>query len=61
MSAAHAASAAVACQVAPSHVDLLYAWAVIACLLAGIGWLLCRLWLCVRRRDAIDERRRGGG
>ncbi|HNG82289.1 MAG TPA: hypothetical protein PLW24_22660 [Burkholderiaceae bacterium] len=41
-----------------SHVDLLYAWGVIVGLLGVVGWLLCRLWLCVRRRDAIEERRR---
>ena len=43
---------------AVSHVDLLYAWAVIVGLLGVVGWLLCRLWLCVQRRDAIEERRR---
>lgn len=55
--AASAATAA-ASQVAVSHVDLLYAWGVIVWLLGVAGWLLCRLWLCVRRRDAIEERRR---
>ncbi len=55
--AASAATAA-ASQVAVSHVDLLYAWGVIVGLLGVVGWLLCRLWLCVRRRDAIEERRR---
>lgn len=55
--AASAATAA-ASQVAVSHVDLLYAWGVIVGLLGVVGWLLCRLWLCVQRRDAIEERRR---
>lgn len=55
--AASAATAA-ASQVAVSHVDMLYAWAVIVWLLGVVGWLLCRLWMCVRRRDAIEERRR---
>lgn len=55
--AASAATAA-ASQVAVSQVDLLYAWGVIVGLLGVVGWLLCRLWLCVRRRDAIEERRR---
>jgi hypothetical protein len=32
--------------------------AVIVWLLGVAGWLLCRLWLCVLRRDAIEERRR---